>query len=63
MDLQCDSLQLRIRILTVKDVHFYMLPIMLKCILLQISLIILLTKSVSLEICKEKLLEHELVYV
>lgn len=40
-----------------------MLPIMLKCILLQISLIILLTKSVGLEICKEKLLEHELVYV
>lgn len=40
-----------------------MLPDMLKCVLLHISLIILPTKSVSLEIYKEKLLQHELVCV
>lgn len=60
MNLQCDLLQLHIRVLTVKEVHLYMLPDMLTCILLQISLIILPTKSVSLEIYKEKILQHEL---
>lgn len=42
MNLQCDSLQVHIRVLTFNGVHFYMLPDTLKYILLQISLFFLL---------------------